>query len=448
MERIRKFLALLIALGVMGVGLIGYAQPKIPKENIPSDIPSEIRKEIEKLYSVDSVEREWAIEHLRDFPERVVPTLPFLIGLLHDNTKTKIRKSSGFRFWDEKGEQTTIISQDISADTIGLEVAKLLVEIGMPAIEPLITALKDEDSTVRTNAEFALKKITGQDFGQDSMKWKKWWGGNPGDSFIALLGEENEQTRKYAKKMLVQMGKAAVEPLIAALNDKSSDVRNSAAEALVKINDPRAVKPLIAAFKDENLELQLNASAIILLGNVGDKSITSVLAKIMNDENESTWLRQAAATALGKIGGESSFMALVEILRSEDEGLVDEASQALGVIGDKSAVPYLLEASKRKSKWIRRGCAIALGKIGDKSAVPALAELLKDSEYDVQCKVTEALEKIVGENFREDSGGISPYKCEEWWEKNKEKFSKGMRDGMRDVHENMKREMSNKLSDS
>jgi HEAT repeat protein len=42
-----------------------------------------------------------------------------------------------------------------------------------------------------------------------------------------------------------------VEPLIAALKDENSDVRQAAAKALGKIGDPRAVEPLIAALSDE-----------------------------------------------------------------------------------------------------------------------------------------------------------------------------------------------------
>ena len=43
------------------------------------------------------------------------------------------------------------------------------------AIEPLIAALRDEGWLVRQSATKALAKITGQDFGQDVIKWQEWW---------------------------------------------------------------------------------------------------------------------------------------------------------------------------------------------------------------------------------------------------------------------------------
>jgi HEAT repeat protein len=70
-----------------------------------------------------------------------------------------------------------------------------LREIGKPAVEPLIQALKDKNEEVRGRVAAALEVI----------------------------------------------GKPAVEPLIQALKDKNDDVRWSAARALEVIGDERAV---------------------------------------------------------------------------------------------------------------------------------------------------------------------------------------------------------------
>jgi len=49
------------------------------------------------------------------------------------------------------------------------------------AVEPLIEALKDEIPDVRKIAAVALTKLTGQDFGQNDVKWLKWWEQNKGE---------------------------------------------------------------------------------------------------------------------------------------------------------------------------------------------------------------------------------------------------------------------------
>ena len=43
------------------------------------------------------------------------------------------------------------------------------------AVNPLIHALGDENWRVRWKAEEALKKITGQDFGEKQAQWRRWW---------------------------------------------------------------------------------------------------------------------------------------------------------------------------------------------------------------------------------------------------------------------------------
>ena len=43
------------------------------------------------------------------------------------------------------------------------------------AVDPLIATLKDESSLVRRGAADALESITKQDFGEDQAKWQQWW---------------------------------------------------------------------------------------------------------------------------------------------------------------------------------------------------------------------------------------------------------------------------------
>ena len=43
------------------------------------------------------------------------------------------------------------------------------------AVAPLIAALQDDQEFVKVTAGIALKRITGQDFGQDYEKWKAWY---------------------------------------------------------------------------------------------------------------------------------------------------------------------------------------------------------------------------------------------------------------------------------
>jgi hypothetical protein len=50
-----------------------------------------------------------------------------------------------------------------------------LEKIGNRAVEQLIASLDDEDSYFRYNVVGILKQITGEDFGENPKKWRKWW---------------------------------------------------------------------------------------------------------------------------------------------------------------------------------------------------------------------------------------------------------------------------------
>jgi len=197
-----------------------------------------------------------------------------------------------------------------------------LPELGEPAVEPLIQALKDEYSDVRWRAAWAL----------DEMGWE------PGDDTekVYYLIAKQEWSE------LPELGEPAVEPLIQALKDEYSDVRESAAEALAKIGEP-AVEPLIQALK-----------------------------KYINSD-----VRMRAARALGKIGDKRAVEPLIQALKDEDWHVQEEAAEALGEIGDKRAVEPLIQALKDEDvEYVRAEAAGALVKIGDKRAVEAVIKYL------------------------------------------------------------------------
>ena len=93
-----------------------------------------------------------------------------------------------------------------------------LTKIGNPAVEPLITALKEEDIPVRIGAARALREI-----------------------------KDNR----------------ALEPLMVALKDENASVRMWGAEALGEIKDNRAVEALMIAVKDEDPHVRIAAESAL-----------------------------------------------------------------------------------------------------------------------------------------------------------------------------------------
>lgn len=166
--------------------------------------------------------------------------------------------------------ESLIIAMGYESDSkIQLDALHALINIGEPAVEPLIKALKDVNSEIRVKATSALGWI--------------------GDT-------------------------RAVEPLIEALND-TTIIRSSAAAALGRIGDQRAVEPLIEVLltdEDETVKLDV-AGAFVEIGEPAVEPLIGVL------NNESSKVRNIVVGALIEIGDARAIEPLIEILNKYDD---------------------------------------------------------------------------------------------------------------------------------
>lgn len=112
-----------------------------------------------------------------------------------------------------------------------------------------------------------------------------------------LLNHKNSFMRRHAAMILGELGdKAALAPLIRALDDRMPAVRWSAAIALGLLKDNRAVPMLKRQLKSQIWQLRVNSA--VSLGWIGDKRALSSLLKSLKDSHH--MVRRAAAFALSK----------------------------------------------------------------------------------------------------------------------------------------------------
>jgi len=115
-----------------------------PRKEIPVNISSGVRAQIERLYSGNALERARGAYSLGNMGVKATPSVPFLTGLLSDSgavfelTRSS-NETSGASAYSTKVEKKTYI-WEIARD--------------------------------------ALEKITGEHFGVDAGKWRKWWKDN------------------------------------------------------------------------------------------------------------------------------------------------------------------------------------------------------------------------------------------------------------------------------
>jgi HEAT repeat protein/beta-lactamase regulating signal transducer with metallopeptidase domain len=241
---------------------------------------------------------------------------------------------------------------------------------------PLLLALADTDAGVREEAMSGLGELG------DARH---------ADLFISLLGDPSAGVRRQAARALGEAStSAAVEPLIAALGDADADVRQQAAHALGRLRDRRAVPRLVAALEDADADVRQQAAHA--LGEIGDPSAVADLVSAVGDADGD--VRQQVVHALGELGDPRATDGLVRALADSDPDVIEQAAHALAEVGASAAVPALVSLLSHQRAEVRAQAAFALGEIGDARAVDALTALLRDPDAGVRRAAAGALGEL------------------------------------------------------
>lgn len=393
-----------------------------PQPRIPETIPTSLRTEIKKLYSSDATERGEAAIRLGFMYEKASPAIPFLLDILDD--------------------KQVLHSQLIGYTSAGQLAAEALVDIaGHNIADTLLAILKSGHTAASANVSVALGKL-----------------GDPRavEPLICAMKRQNDDEPGLIARALVDIGEPAVEPLIIALQEGIPSVRASAAWALGEIGDDRAVEPLVAAMNDRDFHVKgRSATALDSLnwapqnqayrisyllatikrrskspgvvkspihGNwsdlvkIGQPAIEPIIAILKQEDSR---VRKGAAWALGEIGDARAVEPLIDLLKDHNSDVRGYAAYALGNIDDNRSVESLFVALKDKESLVRGNASYALGEIGDARAIEPLIPLLNDKKKFVRGRTLEALQKITDENFENDKG-----RWQAWWDKNKDEILK------------------------
>ncbi len=269
-----------VVVSIIVMWAIGCYQPKISIENIPSDMPVDIRENIKGMYSWNPLKRRSAVIQLKQMGAQAGPAIPFLIGILDDSIWLR---------W-------------LGLTRTNEEAAKALVKIGGPAVRPLISSLKGDNWKIRVRAALALGEI------KDSRAV---------EPLLDIIHDKEHLVRAAAVIALAKInGPGVIQPLIAALKDEIVFVRTAVTQALGKLKDPRAAQPLLAALKDDDIDVQ--KSAVKALKELKDPGTVGPLIKAL--KSESATMRRRAAVALGGIKDPRAIWPLIIAL--EDEKLL------------------------------------------------------------------------------------------------------------------------------
>jgi len=275
------------------------------------------------------------------------------------------------------------------------------IEPNQAAETLLVAALSDEDPNVRwvagltlgergnQKAVGVLVEILRQGQEYDQSRAARFLGRMRAmeavDALVGALNEDVWSVRIAARDALVEIGDAAVEPLLSAAKEGSGRVRMKAASALGRLGSERAVGVLLAALRDRDW-MVCDEAAVALAGIRSEKAVGPLIAALKDPNGET---RQAAAWVLGEMESAPAVDALSALLADPEAGGM--AAIALGKIGSEKAVTPLGRLLGTESRQARRAAAWALARIHSERAAKLLSEAASDDDDEVRFWSAESL---------------------------------------------------------
>ncbi|MEZ4215722.1 MAG: HEAT repeat domain-containing protein [Myxococcota bacterium] len=205
-----------------------------------------------------------------------------------------------------------------------------------------------------------------------------------------------------AAQVLLQVGEAAVPPILQRLRNARDPNRLAQLSAVVIALGERSVSPLV----DEIARARGAAAriAVQLAGELQNPKLVPSLVVCLHEGDPA--LRKDAAKALVTIGS-ASHQAFVDAMTSRDAEVARLSAHCLGLLGHRRAVRPLVDALerwvKRKEDSLAREAIRALADIADPRAVPALAAVATPGPWhkrgpriETKLAAVSALESIEG----------------------------------------------------
>ncbi len=415
-----KCLIIIILIAFLGLPPLNNSIIFAQQINPETEITSDIKEGIKKLHSENPFIRGEAIRELASLGEKAEIALPLLIELLADTSSVVWQK-------DDK----------IMSSSIDREALQAIINIGKPAVKPLIKAVKsnnvylkrnaiealgklkdplavetvievldDKDTYVRKNSAEALgeigdpraimplvkaindKKTCVRDASLDALKKiiNKLNNINSLELITDLITHENLSVRKIAVESIKgKQSKRTAELLILAMKDENPEIRKMATDAILNIGKP-AIEPLINALNNDNIEIKI--SSAFLLGEIKASEAVEALINTLTYTSQekplsAERLRVESAIALGKIADVRAIHPLIDIIKSGEIRVQEAAVNALSKIGEPVVEPLIsIIKSEDSNMTAKINSAIILGNIGDKKAVEPLINKLLIYSYD------------------------------------------------------------------
>lgn len=174
-----------------------------------------------------------------------------------------------------------------------------------------------------------------------------------------LRNEDNAGLRNSAAEAVIRIGSPAAQPLIEKIADEDAEVRKFVIDVMGAIGDPLFLHPMLGCLYDPDVNVA--SAAAEHLGSLGDARAAADLVKAIV-AHQSVLFRFSALEALGKLAKPGPVAE--EIVRLADQDILRKAVyDCLGNISDQTSVPLLLNGLSCLPKSAREAALKALYRI-------------------------------------------------------------------------------------
>jgi len=182
-----------------------------------------------------------------------------------------------------------------------------------------------------------------------------------------------------------------VAKLIDLLKDDNYEVREKAAQSIVRAKNNSPVKQLLKAIASDDPNYRNSAAETLIL--IGEAIIPFLIDELDSDDKD---VRKFLVDVMGEIKSEKAVPYLIAAIDDLDENVAEGACESLGKIGSAEAVDALIHALT-KGEWLQFSAIEAMGKIGDPKSVPYIINIMQRSSDCIKYVAIEALGNIKDE---------------------------------------------------
>ncbi|MEK8015242.1 MAG: HEAT repeat domain-containing protein [Candidatus Parabeggiatoa sp.] len=352
------------------------------------------RQLIDLLGSINPQAREAAVLKLVQLGHI---TLPYLIDLLEKGNKVAKRASlkALAQFDDEPlAFKNVVLALKNSNKWVRKDAQAVLDRIEPSKFESLVQ--EHDENVVAILEEYGYVGSTEPLPEEDDISFEEIENKDKVRELITRLSTtDDSKLYQSIVESLIQLGSAAVEPLISALSSQNEKLRRRVPTILAKLGDNRAIEPLLEACNDESKGVRdKTKNALTKFAGTQIITVNQIDKLVPYLENKSPNVRKIIRNILGQLDSSQIVDKLIPYLQDKNPAIRASTISVLAQLGDAQIVDKLIPCLQDEHPEVRGTIKNVLVQLGDAQIVDKLIPFLQDKNPSVRVITIKALAQL------------------------------------------------------